>query len=105
MAPETELEEREGLGLEVRLSTSMKDEKRSSSEGRSSEEGGAPEEERGSMNINIDMSSERDRRWNEEGGIGSAFGIGSESFGGGGFDFSIGLDLKSEKRMNACSEL
>lgn len=108
MAAETELEEREpaegfgnengGFGCEERLSTSMKDEKRSSSEGRSSEEGGAPEEEMsGSMNMNIDMSSERDRRWKEE-GMGSGFGLGFGSEGGtfaasfgGGSDFSIGL--------------
>lgn len=61
-----------GCGFEERLSTSMKEEKRSSSEGRSSEEGGA-EEMSGSVNMNIDMSSERDRRWKEE-GMGSAFG-------------------------------
>lgn len=71
----------------------MKDEKRSSSEGRSSEEGGAPEEEMsGSMNMNIDISSERDRRWWNEAGMGLGFGsegvIGATSFGGGS-DFSI----------------
>jgi hypothetical protein len=51
------------------------------------------------MNMNMDISSERDRRWKEEDGIGSALGIGSEEgiivapgFGtGGGSDFSIFL--------------
>lgn len=70
----------------------MKEEKRSSSEGRSSEEGGAAAEMSGSVNMNIDMSSERDRRWKEE-GVGSAFGPGR----GSGLS-SIGLVLKSEER-------
>ena len=71
----------------------MKEEKRSSSEGRSSEERGAAAES-GSVNMNIDMSSERVRRWKEE-GTGSAFGFG----------LSIGLMIFESEEGNAVSEI